>query len=155
MTEVRNLAPSEVMVYRPASQMLKAYVLPEIERRIGSGTIEESSLPLQVYLGDAFSIATSPCSKWMNWRYCSQNHNSHATKSCGTSQGQPDWLKTDSEGFADLLGVHEPLSTRDVIRLLPRPVKSADEDPGDAELTYPRRILAVDVGEFSKDPERE
>ena len=70
-------------------------------------------------------------------------------------QPRPDWLKTDSEGFADLLGVHEPLSTRDVIRLLPRPVKSADEDPGDAELTYPRRILAVDVGEFSKDPERE
>ena len=70
-------------------------------------------------------------------------------------QQRPDWLRTDSDGFDALLGVHEPISTKDLFRRLPRLVKSPDEDPGDAELTYPRRILAVDIGDFSKDRERE
>ena len=68
---------------------------------------------------------------------------------------RPDWLRTDSDGFDALLDVHEPVSTEDLNRLLPRLVKSSDADPGDAELTYPRRILIVDVGDFREEPERE
>lgn len=67
----------------------------------------------------------------------------------------PDWLETDSAGFDDLLNVCEPLSTRDLIRRLPRLVKLPEEDPGDADLTYPRRVLAVDVGDFSEEPRRQ
>lgn len=68
-------------------------------------------------------------------------------------QQRPDWLETGSEGFGDLLNVREPLSMRDLLRRLPSLVKSPDEDPEDADLTYPRRILAVDVGDSSRDPE--
>ena len=68
---------------------------------------------------------------------------------------RPDWLQTGSDAFDALLDVHEQLSTQDLNRLLPRFVKSLNETPGDAELTYPRRILAVDVEDFSKDPDSE
>ena len=66
---------------------------------------------------------------------------------------RPDWLETGSEGFDDLLNVREPLSMRDLLRRLPSLVRSPDEDPEDADLTYPRRILAVDIGDSGKDPE--
>lgn len=49
MTEAGHPALSEVMLYRPVSQMVKVFVLPEIDRRVGSGAIQETSLPLQVY----------------------------------------------------------------------------------------------------------
>ena len=49
MTGARKPAPSELMVYRPVSQMLKVFVLPEIDRRLESGAIQETSLPLRVY----------------------------------------------------------------------------------------------------------
>ena len=66
-----------------------------------------------------------------------------------------DWLQTDSDAFDSLLEIREPLSTKDLQGLLPRLVQPPDEDPGDAELTYPRRLLAVDVEHFSKELERE
>ena len=67
----------------------------------------------------------------------------------------PDWLQTDSDAFDSLLEIREPLSTHDLRSRLPRPAQSPDEDPGDAEMTYPRRIMAVDVGDFSQDPDGE
>ena len=66
----------------------------------------------------------------------------------------PNWLQTDSDAFDSLLEIHEPLSTQDLLSLLPRLDQSPDEDPGDAEITYPRRILAVDVGDIGQEPER-
>lgn len=62
----------------------------------------------------------------------------------------PDWLQTSSEGFDSLLEIHEPLSTEDLQGLLPHLVASPHEHQADAELTYPRRILAVDVEQLSK-----
>ena len=67
----------------------------------------------------------------------------------------PDWLRVDSTGFDSLLEIREPVSTEDLQRLLPRLVKWPHDHSGDAELTYPRRILAVDVGNFRKGPETE
>ena len=67
----------------------------------------------------------------------------------------PNWLQTDSDAFDSLLEIHEPLSTQDLLSLLPRLDQSPDEDPGDAEITYPRRILAVDVGDIGQEPERD
>ena len=49
MTEAKKPAQSELMVYRPVSQMLQLFVLPEIDSRVGSGAIAEASLPLQVH----------------------------------------------------------------------------------------------------------
>ena len=66
-----------------------------------------------------------------------------------------DWLQADSDGFGSLLDAHEPLSTEDLRRLLPRPVESPDVPPEDAELTYPRRVLAVDIRESESEPESE
>lgn len=66
-------------------------------------------------------------------------------------RARPDWLITDSEGFDALLEVDEPLSTRDLTRLLSPIVKLPGEDSGCAELTYPRRILAVDVTDSIED----
>src|SRR5688572_28145887 len=37
------------MTYRPTSQMLSVFVLPEIDRRIASGMITPDHLPLQVH----------------------------------------------------------------------------------------------------------
>lgn len=37
------------MTYRPVSQMLAIFVLPEIDRRVASGAINASSLPIQVH----------------------------------------------------------------------------------------------------------
>ena len=68
---------------------------------------------------------------------------------------RPDWLQTDSDAFDALLKVREPLSTEDLQALLPRPFESPSKDAEDAELTYPRRILAVDVANFTKEPEME
>lgn len=65
---------------------------------------------------------------------------------------KPHRLVTDSDGFDDLLNVQESLSMRDLLRRLPGLINPPDEDPGDKQLTYPRRILAVDVGDFSSDP---
>ena len=49
VTEAKTTAQSELMVYRPISQMLQLFVLPELDRRVGSGVIAEGSLPLQVH----------------------------------------------------------------------------------------------------------
>ncbi len=37
------------MLYRPVSQMLKLFVVPEIDKRVSSGVIAEASLPLQIH----------------------------------------------------------------------------------------------------------
>ena len=50
MTETKKPAQSELMVYRPVSQMLQLFVLPEIDRRVGAGAIAKASLPLQVQM---------------------------------------------------------------------------------------------------------
>ena len=68
---------------------------------------------------------------------------------------RPDWIQTDAEAFDALFNIHEPLSTEDLNRLLARPVEPPDEYLGDRELTYPRRVLAVDVGDSTKEPESE
>ena len=62
----------------------------------------------------------------------------------------PHWLQTDSEAFDSLLEIHEPLSTEDLLSFLPRLGIPREEDAEDTELTYPRRILAVDAGDSSK-----
>ena len=67
----------------------------------------------------------------------------------------PDWLQTDSTAFDSLLEIREPVSTEDLEGLLPDLVRWPHEQPGDAGLTYPRRILAVDLGNFHEEPERE
>ena len=68
-------------------------------------------------------------------------------------QQMPDRLQTDSDVFGALLKIDEPLSTEDLRALLPLPVESPNKDAEDAQLTYPRRILVVDVGDFNKEPE--
>ena len=72
----------------------------------------------------------------------------------GWNRPTPQWLVTDSDGFDDLLNVQESLSMRSLLRRLPRLINARDEVPGDKQLTYPRRILAVDVGDSGSDPER-
>ena len=49
MTEASQPTRSELMLYRPVSQILKLFVLPEIDRRVGSGAIGRACLPLQVH----------------------------------------------------------------------------------------------------------
>ena len=66
-------------------------------------------------------------------------------------QQSPDWLQTDSDAFDSLLEIHESLSTEDLRRFLPRLVKQPDKEARDTELTYPRRILVVDVGDFGRE----
>ena len=70
-------------------------------------------------------------------------------------QQDPDWLQTDSTAFDSLLEICEPISPEDLQGLLPRLAKWPHEYPADAEPTYPRRVLAVDVTDFRKEPERE
>ncbi len=48
MTDIIEPAQSELMVYRPLSQMVQLFVLPEIDRRVDSGAIPEVDLPLQL-----------------------------------------------------------------------------------------------------------
>ena len=67
----------------------------------------------------------------------------------------PDWLRTDTTGFDSLLEIREPVSTKALQALLPHHVNLPHERPIDTEFTYPRRILAVDVGNVSEVPERE
>ena len=66
----------------------------------------------------------------------------------------PEWLHTDSTVFDSLLEIREPVSTKDLQALLPHHVNLPHERPTDTEFTYPRRILAVDVGNVSEVPER-
>ena len=68
---------------------------------------------------------------------------------------RPDWLRTDTDGFDSLLGIDGALSATELRGLLPGRGQAADRDPGGAELTYPRRVLAVDVGDLSDETERE
>jgi len=67
----------------------------------------------------------------------------------------PDWLQTDSIAFDSLLEIREPVSPENLQSLLPRLVERPHDDPRDAEPTYPRRILAVDIGDLRKEPESE
>ena len=48
MTEGNEPAQSGLMVYRPVSQMVQMFVLPEVDRRVESGAIAEDDLPLPV-----------------------------------------------------------------------------------------------------------
>ena len=48
MTEANQPAESGLMVYRPVSQMVQMFVLPEVDRRVESGAIAEVDLPLPV-----------------------------------------------------------------------------------------------------------
>ena len=68
---------------------------------------------------------------------------------------RPDWILTDDEPFDSLFEIREPLSTEDLNRLLTRPVEPPDEYLGHRGLTYPRRVLAVDVADSTKEPESE
>jgi len=44
-----DVTQDEILLYRPISQMLKIFVLPEVDRRVKSGAIAESNLPLHVH----------------------------------------------------------------------------------------------------------
>lgn len=44
-----DVTRNEIVLYRPISQMLQIFVLPEIDRRVKSGAITETSLPLHVH----------------------------------------------------------------------------------------------------------
>ncbi len=68
---------------------------------------------------------------------------------------RPDWLRTDSNGLDALLEVKGLLSATDLRGLLSGFVRVPDEEPGDVERTYPRRVLVVDTGEFGEEPESE
>ena len=70
-------------------------------------------------------------------------------------QASPDWLQTDSDGFDALFEVDGAISTRELEGLLRRDVRASDEEVGDIELTYPRRVLIVDVEDLSVELERE
>ena len=70
-------------------------------------------------------------------------------------QQSPDWLETNSSAFDSLLEIREPVSREKLQSLLPRPANWHHGHPGDADLTYPRRILAVDVDDLGKQSERE
>ena len=65
----------------------------------------------------------------------------------------PDWLQTDSDGFDSLLEVDGSISTTELEILLARGVRAPDEEAGDRALTYPRRVLMVDVGDIGIQPE--
>jgi hypothetical protein len=40
---------SMIMTYRPMSQMLPLFVVPEIEKRVAAGTLAGNQLPFQVH----------------------------------------------------------------------------------------------------------
>ena len=65
---------------------------------------------------------------------------------------EPDWLQTDTDVFDTLLNIRGPLSKEDLQGLLLPPIEPSNED---AQLAFPRRILVVDVGKFSEEPESE
>ena len=66
---------------------------------------------------------------------------------------KPDWIQTDAEPFDSLFQIDEPLLADDLSSLLTRPFQSPDEDLGRGELTYPRRVLAVDVADSTRERE--
>ena len=47
--KARTSTLSDLMVYRPVSQMLNLFVLPEVNRRVASGQLVEDDLPLHVH----------------------------------------------------------------------------------------------------------
>ena len=47
--EARTSTLSDLMLYRPVSQMLNLFVLPEVDRRVASGQLVEDDLPLHVH----------------------------------------------------------------------------------------------------------
>ncbi len=67
----------------------------------------------------------------------------------------PEWIKTETELFDSLFEVNELLSTEEVDRRFGRFLEPVDENLGVDELTYPRRVLAVDVSVSKKERERE
>ena len=62
-------------------------------------------------------------------------------------QQRPDWLRTDSDAFDALLEVRGDLPGDALQALLLPTVDSREGDAEDVELTYPRRVLAVDVAD--------
>lgn len=74
----------------------------------------------------------------------------------GETEGRsPDWIRTDSDGFEALLEIDGPISATDLRGVLPGFVQAQDEEPWDAEWTYPRRVLVVDVGDFGEELDSE
>ena len=60
-------------------------------KRLGLAAVAPSQQYMhlgRIALGDAFSIATSPWSRWMSWRCCNQGYNPHAARSCSTAKAQ-------------------------------------------------------------------
>lgn len=66
-------------------------------------------------------------------------------------QQSPDWLQTNSTEFDSLLKIREPVSTEELQGLLPHLVNWSRDQQRGANLTYPRRILAVDVEDIRKE----
>ena len=68
---------------------------------------------------------------------------------------KPDWLRTDSSGFDALLEVDGVLQAPDLRSLLSGADHAPDEEPGRPEPAYPRRVLAVDVGDAGEESDRD
>ena len=48
MTDVLDSTHQWLMTLRPMSQLVRMFVVPEIERRVATGTLAEQGLPFQV-----------------------------------------------------------------------------------------------------------
>ena len=108
----------------------------------------------QLARGDAFSIATNPSNKWMTCRCCNQTHNSHTIKLRSTGKDQTGFklIQTRLIPCSRFVSGFRQKTCKVFFHALSnRPRRT----PEIAELTYPRRILAVDVGDLSKEPETE
>ena len=70
-------------------------------------------------------------------------------------QRRPDWIQTGTDQFDFLFDIEEPVSIENLNRLFAHLATPRHEVLGDAELTYPRRVLAVDLVGSKMDPDRE
>ncbi len=66
-------------------------------------------------------------------------------------QKMPEWIQTGTQAFDSLFEIDEPLAIEDANELFTRLVEPSDVDFDDSQLTYPRRVLAVDVGDSRKE----
>ena len=78
---------------------------------------------------------------------------SHISKGQAHFRQEPlEWIQIESRAFDNLFEINEPLSIEDAFELFTRLVKPSEVDMEDRPLTYPRRVLAVDVDSSTKEP---
>ena len=66
-------------------------------------------------------------------------------------QETPERIQTETRAFDTLFEINEPLAIEDAIELFARLVEPSKVDLKDRPLTYPRRVLAVDVDNSTKE----